>query len=964
MFMHKRTATSVAALLALTGLTSLAVAQSTPQTIERVEVTGSRIRQIDTETSQPVFKMTQADIQKTGLVTVGDIISQMTSSGSPSFSKGSVLSGGRDIGGQFADLRNLGPQRVLVLVNGKRWSQSVNGYTDYSTVPSSLIESIDILKDGASSTYGSDAIAGVVNINLKKSLDGGTASAYIGQNQKGDGKSTAFDFAFGTSTEKASLMFGFTYNKVDPVWAKDREITSYSYGPDHPTAGYGTAPWGRIRFVNPANGQATGMNMILNHTGGPLGDGVGQDSRNPANYHAYAGAADDTFNSTSQMMFQSGSELKSVFVRGTIELSNAVRFGATAMYADRNSARTVAGYPLSSLSQLAFPVYIDKDSYYNPYGNQVAGAGNGKDLFFYRRTIEVPRYSNNNNKTFHLDAGFEGDLTLGSQPWNWSTGVNYSKVDGNTTGSGNLNLFNLKKAVGPSFKNAAGVIQCGTASAPIAGCVPFDILGGPSASTPEALAYVMANGSALYSSEVTSFLADASGELFKLPAGAVALAVGVEHRTVKGSDNPGQFEQTGQSTDLVGYSTSGKFTVKEAYAELNVPLLKGAFLAESLALNLATRHSDYSNFGKTTNSKASFTWKPVKDLLTRGTVAEGFRAPSLGDNFGGGSQSFDSYLDPCDSAHGDAKSDPAVAARCLAAGVPANFRQKNQAGTAVGAGGAQTPFPFQTGAGNTTLTPETAKTKTLGLVFSPSALTGLTVALDWWDIAINNRIVTNTTPYVLGQCYIQGVQSFCSAITRDSGTGQVVALSRGNANRGFMETSGYDLSLNYKFPVTAWGQFNLRSESTYLSSFRERGTADAEWQNYAGDYGYERFKSNVNVDWSKGDWGVTFGTRYYSAVKTNCWDTDDASTCSNPTDTWSQGTGYDKPSAQIYNDLSVSYKTSWKGTIMVGANNVFDVKPRIVLDANSNFGGNSSASSVDPDRPLDRFFWVRYSQAF
>ncbi|MEJ6005841.1 TonB-dependent receptor [Paucibacter sp. AS339] len=964
--MHQRSKISVAAALALTAVASFAQAQAPAPTqqIERIEITGSRIRQIDAETAQPVFKMTQADIKKTGLVTVGDIISQMTASGSPSFSKGSVLSGGRDIGGQFANMRNLGPQRVLVLVNGKRWSQSVNGYTDYSTVPSSMIDRIEILKDGASSTYGSDAIAGVVNIVLKKTMDGGEASAYYGQNAKGDGKTSDYSFSFGTSTEKASLMFGFTYNKVDPTWSKDRDITSYTYGPDHPTAGYGTAPWGRIRAVNPVNGQATGMNMILNHTGGPLGDGTGQDSRNPANYHAYAGAENDTFNSTSQMMFQAGSELKSIFTRGTLELSDTVRFGATAMFADRNSARTVAGYPLNSLSQLAFPVYIDKNSYFNPYGEQVAGAGKGQDLFFYRRTIEVPRTSNNNNKTFHLDGGLEGDLTIAGQAWNWSTGVNYSKVDGNTTGTGNLNLFNLKKAVGPSFKNAAGVIQCGTAAAPIAGCVPFDILGGPSASSQAALDYVMSKGSALYSSEVTSVMADASGELFKLPAGAVALAVGVEHRKVKGSDNPGQFEQTGQSTDLVGYDTKGEFTVKEAYAELNVPILKGVFLAEALNLNLATRHSDYSNFGKTTNSKFSFTWKPIKDLLTRGTVAEGFRAPSLGDNFGGGSQSFDSYLDPCDSQWGAVKNDAKVKAACAAAGVPVNFRQKNQAGTAVAGGGAQTPFPFQTGAGNDSLTPETAKTKTLGVVFSPSALQGLTVSMDWYNITVKDRIVTNTTPYVLNQCYVQGVQTFCAAVTRDAGTGQIVALSRGNANRGYLETSGVDLGVNYKFPSTPFGQFTLRTESTYLASFKSRATTDAEWQEVAGDYDYNRFKSNINIDWSKGDWSINFGTRYYSAVKTNCWDTDDTTTCSNPTDTWSGGTGYNKPSALIYNDLNVSYKTPWKGTLTIGANNVFNVKPRVVLDANSNYGGNSSSASVDPDMPLDRFFWVRYNQAF
>lgn len=969
MFTYQRTKISVAALMALAGLASIAQAQTTApattQTIERVEVTGSRIRQIDAETAQPIVKMTQADIQKSGLVTVGDLINSMTSAGSPDFSKGAVLTSNREQGGQYANLRNLGSQRVLVLVNGKRWSQTVGGFTDMSTVPSSMVDRIEILKDGASAIYGSDAIAGVVNIILKRSMEGGYASAYIGQNAKGDGKTEDYNFSYGTSNEKASLMFGFSYSKQDPVWSRDRDITSTTYGPDHVGAGFGTSPWGRIRAVNPATGAATGFNQILNHTGGALGDGTGSNSRDPANYHTYAGAQADTFNATNQMMFQSPTELKSIFTKGTLELTPSMRFNSTAMYADRNSERTVAGYPVNSRTQARYPVYIDKDNYFNPYGNAVQGAGQGQDLFFYRRTIEVPRVTANNNTTLHLDAALEGDLTIAGKFWSWSAGVNYSNVSGTTLSTGNLNLLNLKKALGPSFMNSSGVVQCGTAAAPIAlgECTPFDILGGPSASTPGALGYVMSTGQGTYGSTVKSGNVDLSGELFKLPAGAVGLAVGMEHRTVSGFDKPGQFEQSGFSTDLAANSTTGKYTVKEAYAEVNVPLLRGAPLAELLSVNLATRYSDYSNFGNTTNSKASFMWKPVKDVLTRGTVAQGFRAPTLGDTFGGGSQSYDSYLDPCDSSLGAAATNAATKVNCNAAGVPVSFRQKNQAGNNV-TGPAQTPSPFQGGAGNSALTPETAKTKTLGVVFSPAALPGLTASIDWYNISINNRITAVSATYVLNQCYVQGVSSFCNQIKRDATTGQVNYLERGNANLGKQETEGFDFGLNYRLPAMSWGQVSFRSETTYLKSYKIKSTDTSEWIDYAGEYAYYRLKSNFAFDWTKGDWGATFGTRYYSGIKTSCWDVATAVECNNPTGTWSGGTGYDKKGGLFYNDLSVSYATPWKGKIMVGANNVFNVKPRIVYDANSGFGGNSSSASVDPDLPIDRFFWVRYNQSF
>lgn len=938
----------------------VSVAQAQTEPVQRVEVTGSRIRQVDLETAQPVLTMSQEQIQKSGLVTVGDILNNMTSAGVPAFSKGSVLTSNNEQGGQYIDMRNLGSERLLVLVNGKRWTQTVGGYTDMSTIPSSMIDRIEILKDGASSIYGSDAIAGVVNIILKKKMNGGEASAYFGQNQKGDGQTQDFSVSYGAGNEKGSLMFGLTHSKQDPVWAKDREITATTYGPDHKSDGFGTGPWGRIRQVS-SSGAATGFSNYLNHTGTYDGTGVGADSRNPSNYHAYAGAEEDTFNSSSQMMFQSPTQLTSIFTKGTLELPGDTRLTTTAMYATRTSTRQIAGYPLNSKSQPNFPVYIDKDSYYNPYGNQVAGAGKGQDLFFYRRTIEVPRVTENQNNTLHIDAVLEGEFNIGQLPWNWSVGVNHSNSSGTTTSTGNLNLLNLKTALGPSFLNANNVVQCGTAANPIplASCTPFNILGGPSASTKSALDYVMSVGQGTYGSTVDSATVDLSGEVYKLPAGSIGVAVGLEKRKVRGYDRPGQFEQSGYSTDLAGQATVGNYSVKEAYLEVNIPLLKSVPFAELLSVDLATRHSDYSNFGKTDNSKASFMWKPVNDLLARGTIAEGFRAPTLGDTFGGGSQSFDTYLDACDSVNGEAARNPAVAARCAAAGVPAGFRQRNQAGSPVAAAGGQSNVPFEAGAGNSSLMPETAKTKTLGFVYNPSALPGLSLSLDYFDISVKNRISAVSATYTVNQCYINNVQTFCDKIKRDPTTGAISNLARGNANMGEIATTGLDIGLNYKFPLTSYGQFAVRTDTTYLNSYKVKSTPTSDWVNYEGEWGYNRVKSNISVDWSKGSWSATFGTRYYSGVKSQCWDS--TTECSNPGEKASWGTDVDHKSALIYNDLSVGYATAWKGKVLVGINNIFDKKPRIVYDAN---GNTSSSSSVDSTMPIDRFFYVRYNQLF
>ncbi|MEH6437766.1 TonB-dependent receptor domain-containing protein [Massilia sp. DD77] len=942
-----------------------AVAQEAAQPMQRVEVTGSRIRQVDLETAQPIQIMSQEQIQRTGLVTVGDILNNLSSAGSPDFSRSGSLTSNAEAGGQYVSLRNLGSNRLLVLVDGKRWTQTVDGYTDLSTIPSSMIERMEILKDGASSIYGSDAIAGVINIILKKNMQGGQLSLYTGQNEKNDGKNKDFSLSYGAGDDKASLMMGLSHTEQGVVWPSTRAITSTSYGPAHPFDGLGASPWGRITAVNPATGgsltsaAAGGFNRILNHTGTYDGIGVGANSRDPNSYHTYAGAPEDKYNASQDMHLLSPNKLDTLFVKGEIALPKDMRLKTTAMYSQRQAISQIAGYPLSSTSQANYPVYVDKDSYFNPYGNQVAGAGAGQDLFFQRRTIELPRITENENRTLHLDATLEGEFSFRNLAWNWSAGYNHNRVSGSQSGTGNINLLNLKKALGPSFMNAAGQVQCGTPDDPIglSSCVPFNILGGPSASTPEALAYVNSIDQKAYGATINSATADIAGELFQLPAGALGLAVGLEHREVKGHEVPGQFEQSGLSTNLSGMPTYGRYTVREAYAELNVPVLKAQPFAELLSFNLATRHSDYSNFGVTNNSKASFMYKPVKDLLFRGTWAEGFRAPTLGDTFGGGGQSFDTFLDPCDTVFGEAKSDPAVLARCVAAGTTPTYRQLMQAGTPItSTNGTQALVAFNAGAGNRFLQPETAVTKTAGFVYSPSFLTNFSVGLDWYNITIKNRITAISATYVANECYIEGSANFCSVIKRDPVTGQITTLSRGNANLGEMETEGLDLAINYRLPRTAYGQFSVRNETSYVDKFRTRSGADSDWNEYVGEYFYNRVKSNTNLDWALGNWSATWGFRYYSPVKDQCWDSE--TECNMPERESSWGTGANKLGSVTIHDMSVGYKTSWNGRILFGINNIFDKKPRIVYET------QADASSVDADLSLDRFFYVRYNQSF
>jgi iron complex outermembrane receptor protein len=924
--------------------------QNTPESAKKLEtitVTGSRIRSVDVETAQPVITLSQADLQKTGLTNVGDILQNLTITGQPTFSKAAVLTSNTEEGGQYVNLYNLGENRTLVLVNGKRWMTSLNGYTDVSTIPVSLIDRIEILKDGASSIYGSDAVAGVVNIILKDRFNGAAVSGSIGQNQGGDGRQQAYSFTVGTTTDKSSLVFAATYNKTDPVWAKSRDFTKYTYGDFDQTAGYsGTGPWGRFTY--------NGKNYVLNHTGDPNNIGVGADATKLSNYHV--GVQDnDYFNATNQMMEQLPTELKSIFTEGSYNLSDNVTFKATGMYAERDSSTQVAGYPLKSTSQPNFPVYISGQSYYNPVP--------GTDLSFVRRVTELPRVSSESAKSLHFDAGFEGSFDFLDHPWNWDAGFGYNKYDVDTKGTGNLNLLNLKQALGPSFLNSQGVVQCGTSANPIAlsQCVPFNILGGPSASTKAALNYIMAREQSTAQSISKDFTANITGGLLELPAGTFSFAAGVEHRNNSGYDTPDELASAGYTTDLAAGPTTGSYTTNEAYIELNAPLLKDLPGAKSLALDVASRYSHYSNFGSTTNNKYSFTWSPFDDLLVRGTFAKGFRAPTLGDLFGGGSQTFDQYTDPCDASFGSL-SNPAVAANCKAAGLSPNFHQLDTAGNPVKGPNQQGTTPFVTGAGNAYLQPEHSTTRTLGLVYSPHYVDGLDMTLDYYDIKITNVITAIDANYVLDQCYQYSVQEFCSAFQRDA-NGQVVGLHRGNANLGWIETTGYNLGANYRLPEFSFGKFVFNMNVNYLDDWNQASTNDAPVINYAGQYGYQHWRGNFGLDWTLGNWGATWGIRYYGAFLDQCFS--ETVHCNKPNYTsvnWGYGTGANRMGAVVFNDAQARYQLPWKAQISVGIRDIFDKHPPNTV--NAYVLGFNSSGSIDPTLDLGRYFYVQYNQQF
>ncbi|HCR32795.1 MAG TPA: TonB-dependent receptor, partial [Stenotrophomonas sp.] len=327
------------------------------------------------------------------------------------------------------------------------------------------------------------------------------------------------------------------------------------------------------------------------------------------------------------------------------------------------------------------------------------------------------------------------------------------------------------------------------------------------------------------------------------------------------------------------------------------------------------------------------------------------------DLYGGTVSSRDSFTDPCDTSFGTAATSAAVAARCKALNVPANFRQLNSDGSVASKPGQQATTDFSSGS-NPELKPETAKTWTVGLVYSPDFVQGLDVSLDWWKIRIDNAIVGESATSILEQCYVQGSDAACGRFTRGS-NGQVNALDRSLVNAGYRETAGYDISARYRLPETTFGKFAVTWNTTYTDYLEQRNdnavtTPVEQLTSWGGNF---RVRSTFNLDWQYGNLGIGWTARYYSSMKEKCSYMDE---CNLPgfSSAYTDASPTNKVGSNTFHDLQVRYALPWDGTVSLGLNNVFDHQgPIMYSQPNSSFvyyGGFD----------IGRFMYMKYQQRF
>ncbi|AXK71351.1 TonB-dependent receptor [Lysobacter sp. TY2-98] len=948
--------------------TGAAFAQNAPaddskkaQELGRVEVTGSRIRRAESETSQPIISLNREEIQAQGLTSVGDVIQNLAANGS---TLNTTFNNGGN-GETRVNLRNLGSSRTLVLVNGRRWvgGTGLGGAVDLNTIPTAAVERIEVLKAGASSIYGSDAIAGVVNVILRTDYQGAELNAYVGMFDKGDGNKESFDFTIGTSDDRFSAMFGAGYVKEEPVMAGDREISSEPVYHTGTAFGSTTTPFGRYALcrgtINPVTGACSIAETRPNGTSGQFTYNPGQSGTNWRNFSSPA----DLYNFAPENYLLTPQERKSIFGRASVNLTDNVSAFITATYNNRRSEQLLAAMPITlgtaTTATQARTVSVSQFSMYNPFGAPVSR--------IQRRTTETGgRSFNQNVDTFGFNGGLEGSFERWNRYFTWDAGMVYGRNDENDTTYGLFNILALKNALGPSeMRNGVPVCVTAPGGAVIPGCVPMNILGATGSITPEMLAYSSFVAHDELSYKMKDYYANITGEIAELPGGMLAFAAGLEHRTESGYDSPDALINSGNTTGNARTATSGGYSIDEGYLELSVPLLKDVPGAKQLEFDLSSRVSDYSNFGRTVNSAFGFKWRPIDEVMVRGNWAEGFRAPSILELYRGVADSFPAIQDPCSTTFGGKYNtlDATQKARCNAQGVPAAGYDQGNSQIRISVGG------------NPNLGPETSTTKTLGVVWSPKFIPGsFDVSLDWWRIELRNTITRFSGQFILDQCILNGIQPFCNQYSRSAG-GVVNSLLSSGVNIGANNIEGWDLTANYRLPEQSWGKLSFTLDTTYQSlnesdndgdgdiDALDGGSVVGEYQDRNNNW---RIRANLMTRWEKGDFGATWFTRYYSRQDEPCRfigsanDLGFGQLCNKAT---VNGAGIVQPGSEnsiggtTYTDVSAYWKAPWNAKVTLGVNNVFAKDPPTAFTA--------FANSFDPQYEVPgRFFYLSYNQKF
>ncbi len=887
--------------------------------LEEVLVTGSRIRQDPLAQRLPVLTLSEEDIRATGATSIADFVQRLAVSGSAinatNNSSGNLGfppdGGGIGAGAAEIDLRFLSSKRVLVLVDGRRWikgssGSGVSGAVDLNSIPTNSVKSIEILQDGASAVYGTDAIGGVVNIITQDDFDTLKASAYYGQYDEGDGETVEYDVRMGARGERSRALLDVSYTDQKDVNTTDRKESVYAI-PGFPHGLSSASAAGRFIFTDPVLGtvslapNAGVTNPVFN-------------SADPDNDDFHRFTLDDRFNWQPFNHLVTPNERLNLFAKAEYDVTDHVMFRVLASYNNRKSQGQAAPVPLffgpdSGSTPFLVNLVWDADQQFNPFGMDL---GPDNLVFAARRPIEAgPRIFNQDVNTWYVSTGFDGQFTVSDRELFWDVSAVWSENNATQTKFNQFNARSINIALGPPELCAI-----------TPGCVPLNIVGAGSM-TREMLDFVTYTGVDTSGQQLFDATANLSGDLFELPAGSVGFAVGFEYREEDGDFIPDPVVAAGETADVPTNPTSGGFDVTEFYGEVIVPLLADVPGAQVLNVSGALRYTDYDLFSSDTVGKVALNWQPVSSLTLRGSYSEGFRAPNIGELFNLGARFDATISDRCSNVT------PQDAANCAALGVPAGFSQLNP------------QIPVSTG-GNRELQPETADTFTFGFSWNTpldnvAGVDSFLVEVNYYDIEIDGAVQAPNAQDLLNSCIDTLEAIFCDPVTRTP-NGTITSIDVQLENIGGIETSGIDVNLDLMTAETGIGQFRLHWMTTFLLDYDEL-TANA-----AGGFdrvkrkgtevgsptrGFVETKSNLYLDWFLSEFSARLGFRYLSSLDEKCQGSvADFELCE---DFLSNGLDGNKIDSVFYTDAQVSWSPSLfkndRWTFTAGVNNLFDQRP-------------------------------------
>jgi outer membrane receptor protein involved in Fe transport len=893
-------AVAVAQVAPMPGADAPVAATPDEEPAQDIVVTGSRLARRGYDTPQPVATVTAAAIEATGRSNVGDILARLPEVGVGLGQANSYYNG--DAGAAFINLRGLGTNRTLVLVNGRRRvsGTELSSAVDLSTIPANMVERIEVITGGAAAVYGADAVTGVVNVTLKSKVQGLQLDARSGVSDEGDAGSYSLGALIGSgfADDRGSVVVGVSYNKEQPLRANQRAFGRRQVDLFGNPANTGPSD-GIFDSIAVANyrypGTSYGGAFVIGGTRYTYDAGGVRPTRNDATPYGqtgFLGIGGDGFDDADFAPLRNETEVFAGTAHLEYKISDGISFFGDAQY-----ARTKTVALLQPTFDLGITLTLDNPLIPADVRRLMTAAG--------QTTLSVGRTNIDqgiNERFITRDtitgvAGLEGDL---GDRVHWMGFYQYGRYQADTARTHNRIISRFNQAV-DVVQGANGPV-CRDTAAQAAGCVPLDLFG-PTAATPAALAYFdyTSNRQVENTQEVAGL--QLTAKPLDLPAGPVQIAAGLEYRRETTRVRPDPRQAAGELLFLTDAAIAADFDVKEAFGELLVPIVANQPLLHELSFEGAARYSDYSTIGGTFAWKLGGQWAPVPDLRFRVTRSRSVRAPNLSELFNPGAASNAFILDPCDSTRTNLT--PNRAANCAALGIGANY-------TDPFAGVAKTII---TG-GNPDLSEETSDSWTAGAVLTPRALPGVAVSVDWWKIGLKKAINTVPLQRAVDNCVDASTidNPFCGLVTRRA-DGAITSVDVSPINVGNLRAEGVDAKANLvrdvggaKARLAFGGTYLIRNELEVVSG--DPTTRDIA----RGEVDNPTWRFNVAPGITVGAVSFDWTVRYISKTKVDSQAT-------------AEGRDDNDVSSRVYNDLYLAANVAPQFKMYLGVNNLFDETP-------------------------------------